>query len=291
MAIKQVERGGPAHSLGRTTSSVVLPTVKSKPSQNLADFLIFIYGEKKIGKTTFASNFPNALHLFFEPGGKGLETYAVEMSGWADFLKILELLATDAGDPFENVVVDTVDLAYNMCFEFVCKREFMEHPSDNNDFGKSWGLIKKEFVDRMTALTKLGKGVVLLSHAKESEIKTRMHGVWTKIIPSLPNQAVEFITGAADMNAYYGYYGGERRLVIDGSDNIEAGCRLKYNFRTPTGEKIVSIPMGNSDEEAYENVLLAFNNGQEETGEEVHGQWSEMTDRGATLKAARKKAE
>ncbi len=281
------QTGRPSVMQAFDPSKLVFPTKKSTPSKQLEDYLLFIYGEKKIGKSTLAASFPNALHLFFEPGGKGMSTYAMSISLWAEYVYILDKLAANEdgfADRYKNVVIDTVDAAYEYCFEAVCLREGMSHPSDNNDFGKSWSLIRKEFERQFKRLLSLRKGVIVVSHAVESEIRTRNMGTWTKIIPTLPTQAVRYITGVADLNAYYGYYGGDRRLVIDGSEYIEAGNRMTKNFRTPDGHRVTSVPMGVSEEEAFVNLQAAFSNLQAFPGSDVHDQIPQMQDRTAVLK-------
>jgi AAA domain len=274
------------------TSHIVLPTQKTKPSQNLSDYLLFIYGEKKIGKTSLCSNFPMPLHIFFEPGGKGLETYAMEPANWAEFVAIVDLLCSESGDAFQTVIIDTADIAYEMCFDFVCDREGFEHPHDQNDFGKSWKKISKEFITQFMRIVKNAqKGMVVLSHAKEAEFVTRYHGTWNKTVPTLSGAAVAWLTGAADLNAYYGHYINpetnkrERRLLVEGSSDIEGGGRMmKHNFRTTSGEQIVSINMGHSDEEAYTNLLNAFLNKCDETGAFALDWDADLTDRFAAAK-------
>src|SRR5262249_18924737 len=96
-------------------STFTLPTEKTKARDNLSDYLLFFYGEKKIGKTTLANMFPNSLHLFFEPGGKGLEAYAIEIQVWEQFQKVIDLLCSDSAEAkrFDNVIIDTADVSYD----------------------------------------------------------------------------------------------------------------------------------------------------------------------------------
>lgn len=207
-----------------------LPTEKSAVKGSLQDYVILMYGEKKIGKTTFAARFPNAIFLMFEPGGKSLALYQEQMESWTKFVKYVTLLESSAGDEYSTIIIDTVDIAYDMCFDYMCKKMAITHPTDENDYGKSWGLIEKEFKFQMNKLLNLGKGVIFISHAKEQEIKTRLQGTFTRVVPTVPTQAARYFTGTADILAYYGYYGDDRYLVIKGNDNIQAGCRLEHNF-------------------------------------------------------------
>ena len=54
------------------------------------------------------------------------------------------------------------------------------------------------------------------------------------------------------------------------NEEIIAGTRLSNNFLTPAGEKIYQIPMGENEQEAYNNLILAFNNKQTKTYENIN---------------------
>jgi hypothetical protein len=162
-------------------------------------------------------------------------------------------------------------MAYGMCFEFMCQRMAIQHPSDENDFGKSWGQIEKEFIKQLNRLLH-AKGVILISHSVVSEIKSRTGETFQFMEPSMPKQAGRFLTGVVDLYAYYGYYGSERKLLIQGDEFIGAGNRLQeygLMFHTTKGEKVVSIPMGKNSTEGYKNLMSAFSNKQVETGSEM----------------------
>ena len=247
---------------------VSLPDKPSVPAKDLTAYTLLIYGEKKIGKTSLAAHFPDALFLMFEPGGKALEIYQRPVNSWAEFVAYVDLLEKDT--KFRTIVIDTVDIAYRQCFEAMCRKMAIQHPSDENDFGKSWGVIETEFGKQMTRLSHV-KGVLLLSHATVSEIKSRTGEAFQYLEPSMPKQALRYVTGVVDVWAYYGYLGKERRLLIQGDEFLGAGNRLQETgkFRTPEGKAIVSIPMGTSSAQAYRNLVAAFDGKQKTVGEDM----------------------
>ncbi|MBM3740653.1 MAG: hypothetical protein FJW39_33305, partial [Acidobacteria bacterium] len=57
----------------------MLPTVKTQPKPNLADLTVLVYGQTKIGKSTFCSNSEGALFLATEPGLNSLDVYQVPL--------------------------------------------------------------------------------------------------------------------------------------------------------------------------------------------------------------------
>jgi hypothetical protein len=236
---------------------VSLPSAESSPLLNLGDYSILLYGEKKIGKTSLASKFSKAFFLMFEPGAKALSVFQRHVNSWQEFKDYVKLLQKDTS--FETVVVDPVDLAYKACFEYVCKKLVIDHPSDES-WGKGWNAIRDEFTSEINKLLALKKGVILISHAAEKEIKTRTGDTYHKIMATMSSQAREVLEGIVDIWAYYSYEGKKRVLIIEGDDHVGAGHRLEKHFFYLDGTAIKEIPMGGSPKEAYENFVKAFNN-------------------------------
>lgn len=248
------------------TGTYVLPSEKSAPKERLGEYSWLIYGEKKIGKTSLASKFPDALFFMFEPGGKGLEIYQVQINKWEDFKGYVKALKTT--DKYETVVIDTINIAYEMCMAYVGRQHGFEHPSENNDFGQSWKRVSTEFEKVILDLVSTGRGVMFISHAVASEFIRPNGKTFNKIVPSMASQAQKFVSAFVDIIAYYGYYGSDRFLTIQGEDTLESGHRIEKRFLVKdTNEKVHSIPMGNSADEAYQNILTAFVNKQEIKGE------------------------
>lgn len=247
--------------------TVTLPTEVSEPSEDLMDYVWLLYGEKKIGKTSLAARFPDALFFMFEPGGKALRIYQRPINRWAEFVSYLDLL--DETEDFRTVVVDTADIAYDRCFEHMCTKLAITHPQDERDFGRSWQAIENEFTKQMTRLLNSDRGCIFIAHAETKEVETRTGEMFSVLQPSLAKQAGKFLEGVVDIQAYYGYMGNERRLLIQGNDFIKAGNRLEEHFHSPEGERIVSIPMGTSPAQAFANLNTAFDNEQDEIGGEM----------------------
>jgi hypothetical protein len=238
-----------------------LPTERSVPSTRLQDFTILLFGEKKIGKTDLTAQFPDTIHLMTEPGGKAQSIYQVPINRWQDFIGYVKLLEKDKGKArrFITASTDTADLLYQRCTEYVCAKLGIEHPSEEA-YGKGWSAVREEFTKWTIRLIASGHGVIFISHATEKEIKMRGGETYNRISPTMAGQARDILEGIVDIWAYYGYDGSRRVLTIRGSDHIGAGHRLKDNFKTPTGEPITEIDMGDSAEEGYANLMAAFNN-------------------------------
>ena len=70
---------------------IKLPTKRTEIEKDLSKYTIFLYGREKIGKTTLAAQFPDALFLMFEPGAKSLEIFRIDINTWAEFLEAIKL--------------------------------------------------------------------------------------------------------------------------------------------------------------------------------------------------------
>jgi len=285
--------------------SFSLPTTKSEPVANIGSMSFLIYGEKKIGKTSLASQFPKALFLAFEKGYSGLSIFVEPMfdknekPDWRKFVAFIDLLVKE-NHGFQTVILDTIDVAYSACMDYVCMMEGWEHPADGA-YGKGWKAIEKEFSTQIGRLVNCSKfGTVFLSHAIEKEFMERTGGKFDKIIASMPEQARKLISAVCDCIIFYGYHGEQRLLTIRGSDTVESGTRMTKNFwvkggyerhkvlaekkrelvnankfRSQEGKaieeemsklRIHSIPAGADEGEAYFNFERAFNNLQEDDG-------------------------
>lgn len=295
----------PVAETPRSGTSFSLPTERSEPVSSIGSMSFLIYGEKKIGKTSIASQFPKALFLAFETGYTGLSIFVEPMLDknmkpyWKKFVSFIDLLVNQDHN-FKTVVIDTIDVAYSACMSYVGSVEGFDHPSDAG-YGKGWKAVENEFATQISRLVNCPKfGTIFLSHAVEKEFIERTGGKYDKIIPSMPEQARKLISAVCDCLIFYGYHGEERLLTVRGSDSVESGSRMTKNFwikgglerhsvlaeqkrklveqgklRSQEGKaiedematlRVHSIPAGADEAEAYFNFERAFNNQQEDNG-------------------------
>ena len=229
---------------------MILPVQKSIPAARLQDYFILIYGREKIGKTTLCAEFEDTLMLMCEPGGKAISAYQLPIRSWAEFLEAIKLLQTSPR--FKTIAVDTADSLYNYCMAHMLQKMGVEHASDE-DWGKGWELIRREFEKQIYRLLRLNRGVIMTSHEKVREIKRVFKDPVSQVVPSMANGARAVLEPMVDIWGYYSYTDKGRRLLIRGNSDIHAGCRLEKHF-----VGVESIDMGNSAKEAYLNFKAAF---------------------------------
>lgn len=175
---------------------MLLPTEKTPPKPDLADLTVLTYGATKIGKSTFCSNAEGALFLSTEPGLNSLEVFQTPIRSWDEMLAACAEIA-EGNHPFKTVIVDTIDNAYRMCAEHVCRKARIEHESDLG-YGKGYALINNEFQRVLNKLAFMQYGLFLISHSQNVEIETRT-GKYTKTVPTLPEKARKIVLGLVDM--------------------------------------------------------------------------------------------
>lgn len=210
-----------------------LPDKKVYEGYDLSKIRMLLYGLPKIGKSTFASKFNKTLFLATEKGLKGLDVFQINISNWLDFVQAVELLLGKKHD-FHTVAIDTVDNLFKYCLDYVCTKHHIDHPSDSK-WGKGWDLLQHEFEKWILKLSMSDMGLIFISHARESEVMNK-HSKWTKIGPSIPNQARKVILPFVDIIGYCcvveeqkGKDFVERRsIVFKPSDLIEAGDRTGF---------------------------------------------------------------
>ena len=176
--------------------TLTLPTAKTKPAMELGKQTILLYAPPKLGKSTFASKFPEAIFFECEPGLNHLEVFKLPTYKWEDFL---ELIAKGEHN-FKTLVIDTVDNAFKMCSDYVCAKHGIEYEGDMGH-GKGWALVKNEWHRVLTRLASLPYGLILISHAVDKTIETRT-GEYTKTTPSLPDRARNVVLGLVDIILY-----------------------------------------------------------------------------------------
>lgn len=249
-----------------------LPTSKAKPPNDLTQYRVFIYGEGGVGKSSLMARFggkSDTLFFQFELASTGLEIFRTPLlADWGMVREFVSMLK--AGDHnYGAVCFDTGTPAYERCLEWVCKKRGVTHPHDANDFGATWKAVTDEYRGVMRDLAQAGLVVTVVAHDKLSEIETRTgQRIW-RIEPNMGGKCLQYFRENSDVIGYYHMVGRYRYLQIMGDDYVMAKANPENHFRTPAGDRIVRIPMGDSADEAYHNLILAFNNKQKETHAEV----------------------
>lgn len=215
---------------------MLLPTAKTPPKPDLADLTVLLYGATKIGKSSWCSNAEGALFLSTEPGLNSLEVFQVPITSWDDLLAACAEIA-EGKHPYKTIVIDTVDNAYRMCAEYVCRKFKVEHEADLA-YGKGYSLVLGEFQRVLNKLAFMPYGLFLVSHSQNVEIETRT-GKYTRTVPTLPEKARKIVLGLVDMVLFCDI---EAAVGSEGRTVARRVIRTKPSLHYEAGDRTGRLP-------------------------------------------------
>ncbi|WP_237379256.1 ATP-binding protein [Sulfidibacter corallicola] len=242
---------------------MILPKSKTPAKTDLSSFSVMLYGGAKIGKSEFCSQAPSALFLATEPGLNALETFQVPIHKWEDLLEACAELAKGE-HTFQTIIVDTIDLAYRHCLEYVCAKHKMEHPADLG-YGKGYALVDNEFTRVMTKMAGMPYGLILVSHSKTIDIETRT-GKVQKVVPTLPDKARKFVLGLVDLILFCDL----KTQVVDGKPVQKRVIHTKPSAHFEAGDRTKRLPAVLPLN--FPAFQAAFEHAQQEAKTEKHSQ-------------------
>lgn len=172
-----------------------------------------------------------------------------------------ELRKPEVREQFKSLIIDTVDIASDLCQKYICTQLGIETMGEGGWSVNSWAKYKKEFEEMFRSLTQMGYAVFFISHEKEQNVKLPDGREYQKMIPSLQSSALLIVENMADI---YGYahpkadQDGRKKVVLtlrDDSDTIKCGCRFKYikNEIDFTYESLVDALVEAIDKEANDH--------------------------------------
>lgn len=292
--LKKKSRSGIAEKAKKNTKKkparggkfkLVLPTTRSIPVQDPWRYAYHVCGERKIGKTSLAIEGSEEIVFQMDKPQLGFSVREIMVRCWSDrmgktagFIQGIDALealyaergpykADGTGFPYNRIVVDGVAELYAMVTKWACKTHGITHPSENENWGATWTLIRETFLEAVNRLMHLQGvaecGLFFISHTEWRERKVKGGSSIMKLESDLPSRCEKIINGKVDAWLVYDYVGDNRVLYTLGSQEIGAGHRIDGHFRTPSGERIIEIYMGNADTDAafsLSQFLKAFNN-------------------------------
>ena len=175
---------------------IKLPTEIQEPVFDIDHISMIIYGQPKIGKSTFCTRFENALFMATEPGLNYLKTKNVRVNDWAEACELVDVLAK-GGHPYKTLIVDTVDQLWAFCAEYVRKSRKVESIVDI-PYGKGKDLLSTAFSDLIAKIVRLNMGMVFVSHAQMADVET-INGKIGKFLPTIPDKARQVIMPLVDV--------------------------------------------------------------------------------------------
>lgn len=170
--------------------------------------LVVAYGIHGIGKTTLASEFPDAVFIQAEqgtPGGVELNTFG-EIDTFDDVLDSIGSLITEDHD-YKTLVVDSLDAMEPLIWAHTCKQNEwtnIEAPG----FGKGYIALDEPwrvFLGGCKELTRNGVAVVLIAHSDISRFDSPTTDPYSRYGIKLHKRAAALVQEEADIVAFFNY--------------------------------------------------------------------------------------
>ena len=130
---------------------------------------VVVYGPEGIGKSTFASKFPEPVFIDTEGGTKDMDVARLPApSSWNMLLEEVRYVL-DNPQVCKTLVIDTADWAENKCSTSVCDK-YQKSGIEDFNYGKGYVFLQEEFGKLLNLLTDVVEqkriNVVLTAHAK-----------------------------------------------------------------------------------------------------------------------------
>ena len=129
---------------------------------------VVLYGPEGIGKSTFASGFPNPLFIDTEGSTVHLDVERFERpTSWSMLIEMINFIKT-APKKYQTLVIDTADWAEKLAVTHVCNKQGVQGIEDIG-YGKGYIYLAEEFGRLLNLLEEVvenGINVLLLAHAQ-----------------------------------------------------------------------------------------------------------------------------
>jgi len=172
--------------------------------KSFQELTTLVLGFAKSGKTTLHACYEQImskppLFLMTEDGLGILSAYAVRISKWEGFQKLLAKLQRDnktLKEEFGCIIVDLIGELDAMCMQYVCKINGKESLGEIAH-GKGYYIHAITFKQAVQDILALGLSVKFISHAKEKSFGSSGEGT-TLYEPDISKQARQFVLGKCD---------------------------------------------------------------------------------------------
>ncbi len=201
---------------------------------------ITIYGPEGIGKSYFASRFPNPVFIDTEGSTKHMDVARLpDPSSWTMLLEEVNYVKANS-TICDTLIVDTADWAEKLCREHVCS---IAQKNSISDFSHGQGYVKlmEEFgrlLNNLTDLIDLGINVVIVAHATmrkfEQPDETGSFDRWEM---KLEKKVFPLIKEWSDMILFANYktyvVNVDNQGAAKGKNKVKGGKRVMYTTHHP----------------------------------------------------------
>jgi hypothetical protein len=193
-----------------------------------------IYGPEGIGKSTFASQFPNPLVSDTEGSTKHLDVPRLPVpTSWQMLLDQAAWVKAHP-DVCGTYIVDTADWAERLCIAHICAKA-QKSGIEDFGYGKGFTYLEEEFGRYLNVLSdviSVGINVVLVAHAQMRKFEQPNEaGAYDRWEMKLQKKTAPLVKEWADLILFVNY----KIFVVDvdGKNKAQGGKRVIYTTHHP----------------------------------------------------------
>ena len=202
---------------------------------------VVIYGPEGIGKSTFASRFPDPVFIDTEGSTSSMDVARLPRpTSWNMLLEEIDYIKSHPGE-CRTLVIDTVDWAEQLCVDHICS---IHNKKGIEDFGYGNGYVyaKEEFgrfLNRLSDVIDVGINVVLTAHAQlrkfEQPDELGAYDRWElKLGKKTSSQTSPLVKEWSDMLLFANYKTYSVAVDKDGKKHkAQGGKRVMYTSHHP----------------------------------------------------------
>lgn len=197
---------------------------------------VLVYGPEGVGKSTFASKFPDPLFIDTEGSTRNLNVR--RMPNPTSWLMLLDEVTTVAQEKScKTLIIDTLDWAERMCSWDLCQSKGWQGIEDAG-YGKGYTYLAERFgqlFNRLEDVIQVGINVVVTAHAKITKFEQPDEmGTYDRWELKLEKKTAPMAKEWADMILFANY----QTIVIKNKDGKSKGQggqkRVMYTTHTAT---------------------------------------------------------
>lgn len=201
---------------------------------------VVIYGPEGVGKSTFASQFPDPLFSDTEDSTVSMDVARLpKPTSWTMLLSQIEYVKRNPGI-CKTLVIDTADWAERLCVEHICAKGNVSGIEDFG-YGKGYVYLEEEFgrfLNKLQEIIEIGINVVVTAHAEIKKIEQPEEiGGFDHWQLKLEKKTMPLLKEWADILLFANYkvyvVNVDNQGAAKGKNKAQGGKRVMYTTHSP----------------------------------------------------------
>lgn len=226
---------------------------------------VVIYGPEGIGKSTFASQFPDPLFIDTEGSTKQLDVARMDPpSSWTMLMAQVDYVIANP-NVCKTLIIDTADWAEKLAIEFIANKHRVNSIGDIA-YGNGYTYLEEEFgrfLNKLTELVRRGIHAVLTAHSKITKFERPDEmGAYDRWELKLQKKTSPLLKEWADMVLFANYktqvVNVDNQGAVKGKNKAQGARRMMYTNHTPSWDAKNRHGLPEEIDFAYSSIAHIF---------------------------------